>query len=51
MKKSVYLDSTILSYLFDNRDSLKTYIEITEKWWNEERHNFNLWLSEATVIE
>ena len=32
MKRTVYLDTTILSYLFDERESLETYIEVTKKW-------------------
>jgi len=37
MKKKVYLDTTVLSYLFDKRESLKTYIDIRKEWWNTER--------------
>jgi len=51
MKRSVYLDSTIPSYLFDERESIKTYIEVTRKWWEEERDNFALWISEESIIE
>jgi hypothetical protein len=45
MKKTIYLDSTIPSYLFDERESIRTYIEVTRKWWEEERENFALWIS------
>ena len=51
MKRTVYMDSTIPSYLFDERESIKTYIEVTKKWWNEERGNFDLWISEETFAE
>lgn len=51
MKKKVYLDSTVPSYLFDERESIKTYIDVTKKWWNEERSNFDLWISEETIAE
>ncbi len=51
MKRTVYLDSTIPSYLFDERESIKTYVEITKKWWNEEVSNFDLWISEETIAE
>lgn len=47
----MYLDSTIPSYLFDERDSLKTYVEVTQKWWEEERQHFDLWISEETIAE
>ena len=33
MRKSVYLDSTIPSYMFDKKESIKNYIETTQKWW------------------
>jgi predicted nucleic acid-binding protein len=51
MKRTIYLDSTIPSYLFDERESIKTYIEVTRKWWEEERENFELWISEESIIE
>jgi predicted nucleic acid-binding protein len=51
MKKTVYLDATIPSYLFDGRESLKTYIQVTKKWWEEESARFDIWISEETVAE
>ena len=51
MKKTVYLDSTIPSYLFDKRESIKTYIELTKKWWEEERENYRIVVSGETVAE
>ena len=51
MKKTVYLDTSIPSYLFDKRESTKTYIEITKAWWEQERHNFDLWISQETITE
>lgn len=51
MKKGVYLNSTIPSYLFDERESLETYTTITKKWWAEESKDFRVVLSEATVAE
>ncbi len=48
MHKTVYLDSTIPSYLFDQRDSIREFIEITKKWWEEERGNFRVVISDAT---
>ncbi len=51
MKKTVYLDSTIPSYLFDKRESIKTYIDITKKWWEEERENYHIVVSGETVAE
>jgi predicted nucleic acid-binding protein len=51
VKRSIYLDSTIPSYLFDERESIKTYIEVTRKWWDEERDNFEIYVSEESIIE
>ncbi|EDN71104.1 conserved hypothetical protein [Beggiatoa sp. PS] len=51
MKPTVYLDTTIPSYFFDERESLKLHIDATQKWWKEERSNFDIWISEETVNE
>lgn len=51
MKPTVYLDTTIPSYFFDERESLKLHIDVTQKWWAEERHHFDVWLSEETIRE
>lgn len=51
MKPTVYLDTTIPSYLFDQRKEIETFIDITKQWWAEERDNYNLVISEAVVLE
>ena len=51
MKKSVYLDTTIPSYFFDERASLEYPGEITRKWWNEESQNFDIFISLETIAE
>ena len=51
MKPTVYLDTTIPSYLFDERETLKLHIEVTQKWWNQELNNFDTWISEETFNE
>jgi len=51
MKPTVYLDTTIPSYFFDERESLKLHIDATQQWWHEERNNFDLWISEETINE
>ncbi len=51
MKKSIYLDSTIPSYLFDEREDIKLHTEITRKWWNEERCHFSLFIANESIIE
>lgn len=51
MKKAVYLDSTIPSYLFDRRESLETYTAITKQWWEQEGENHRVFVSGETVAE
>nr|VFK68189.1 MAG: Predicted nucleic acid-binding protein, contains PIN domain [Candidatus Kentron sp. UNK]VFK73006.1 MAG: Predicted nucleic acid-binding protein, contains PIN domain [Candidatus Kentron sp. UNK] len=51
MKKTVYLDTTIPSYLFDERESIRAWVDITKRWWAEERHRFDVWMSEETFSE
>lgn len=51
MRKTVYLDITIPNYYFDERESLKTFAEITRMWWQKERDGFSIWISEETLNE
>jgi predicted nucleic acid-binding protein len=51
MKRSIYLDATIPSHYFDERESIKNFIEITRKWWEFERDYYDLFISEATIAE
>ena len=51
MKKSVYSDTTIPSYLFDKRENIKMYINTTKRWWEQEKDNFEIWTSEETFNE
>jgi len=51
MKKSAYLDTTIPSYFFDSRESLKYPCEITRKWWKDESQNFDIFISLETIAE
>jgi len=51
MKKTIYLDTTVLSYLFDKRIEIKTYIDVTVKWWQTQRKNYDIFLSEETLVE
>ena len=51
MKKSVYLDTTIPSFLFDNRESVQFQREITWKWWKTEAQRYQIWISEYTLAE
>lgn len=51
MKKSVYFDTTIPSYKFDERESLKFLCDITRKWWDEESLNYEIFISIETIAE
>ncbi len=51
MKEKVYLDSTIPSYYFDEREPLGTFTEITRKWWSEMSGYYDLYISDAVLQE
>jgi len=51
MKRTIYFDTTIPNYYFDERESLKPFSDITRKWWDEERDGFDIWISEETLNE
>lgn len=42
MKKTVYLDATIPNFLYDQREEAKIFVRVTNNWWNEERHYFEI---------
>ena len=39
-EKTVYLDTTIPSYYFDNRESMVTWQAATQQWWQNEIFNY-----------
>ena len=51
MKEKVYIDSTIPSFYFDERQSIRLFTEITKSWWNDESMNYEIWTSEAVFQE
>lgn len=51
MKRTVYVDSSIPSYLFDDRIGIAYHIEVTKEWWDEERVNFDIRILEMTIVE
>jgi predicted nucleic acid-binding protein len=51
MKKTVYLDTTVLSYLFDERESLRSLTELTRRWWKTQGRSYRLFLSAETLAE
>jgi len=50
-KRSVYLDTSIFSYLIDERENLKSFIEITKDWWNTQKRYFKLFISNEVMAE
>lgn len=51
MKEKVYLDSTVPSYYFDRRESLKAFTEVTRKWWSEMASYYELYIADAVLQE
>jgi predicted nucleic acid-binding protein len=51
MRKSVYLDSTIPSYMFEQRVDIQYFTMITRKWWDEERADYDIFTSEFSLAE
>ncbi len=51
MKEKVYIDTTIPSYYFDERESLKSFSETTRLWWDSESDNYDMWISDAVLQE
>ena len=51
MKEKVYLDSTIPSYYFDERESIATFSEVTRKWWSEMSDSYDIFISDAVLQE
>jgi len=51
MKKKVYLDTTIPSYLFDNRPKIRFLIDMSKRWWQEESSKYLVVVSENTISE
>jgi len=51
MKKTVYIETTIPSYYFNERKSIRTFVEITKQWWQNERLNYDIWIFEEVLDE
>ena len=54
MKPKVYVETTIISYLTAWRSPqlvMAAHQQTTRTWWDEERHRFELFVSEAVVQE
>ena len=51
MKEKVYLDSTIPSYFFDQRESLQAFTKVTKRWWTEMAESYEIFISDAVIQE
>lgn len=51
IKEKVYLDSTIPSYYFDNREALAAFTAVTQKWWSQMSASYHLVISDAVLQE
>jgi hypothetical protein len=49
--KSVYIDTTIPSFLFDNREDIKFMIKTTKEWWMKEHQKYKIFISSETIKE
>lgn len=45
------MDATILSYLYDERTSLRAFVKATCDWWRVERPRYGVYVSEVTLAE
>ena len=51
MNKSVYLDTTIPSYYYDDREETAFLIRVTRGWFRNEAKKYDVFTSEATLVE
>jgi predicted nucleic-acid-binding protein len=53
IKKSLYLDTTIPSYYYDQREELDIMYrkKVTKDWWTNEKDFFDLYISELVLVE
>ncbi|MBF0231315.1 MAG: type II toxin-antitoxin system VapC family toxin [Desulfamplus sp.] len=54
MNTNVYIETTVISYLTAWRSPhliMAAHQEATRQWWDEERHHFDLFVSEAVIQE
>jgi hypothetical protein len=51
MRSKVYIETTVPSYYWDNRPELAADIARTRQWWDEERLDYECFISEAVLSE
>src|SRR3990170_7571508 len=50
-KKSVYVETFVISYLVDERIKIRSFIEITTRWWNTQRKYYMTFISPEVIAE
>ena len=53
INRSLYVDTTIPSYYYDQRKSLDIRYrrKVTRDWWTNEKDSFDLYISELVLVE
>ncbi len=51
MRATVYIETTVPSYYCDNRPELVADIARTRQWWDEERNDYDCFISEVVLDE
>lgn len=51
IKPTVYVDTTIPSYYVDQREALRLHIERTRQWWDQERREYEVYVSDYVRLE
>jgi hypothetical protein len=51
MKPTVYVETTIPSYYRDNRPAVAADIARTREWWDEERSDYDCYISAVVLDE
>ena len=51
MNKTVYLDATVPSYYYEERPELTAFIDITKKWWDTQKENYEVFISDYILSQ
>ncbi len=51
MKKSIYIETSIPSYYHEERKELEFQRGITRRWWDDERSQYFIYISEIVITE
>ncbi|MBU1626088.1 type II toxin-antitoxin system VapC family toxin [bacterium] len=51
MVKTVYLDTTVPSYYYEELKELTLHKKLTQRWWDTQRKNYEIYISDFTLQE